>query len=213
MLVAVSASGRTSEVVATARRHKGTSLVLGVTNVPGSPLASASDVVLPLFAGIEEAGISTLTFRATVAVLALLGARLGVRLDVDALRTPALAGSTDDTIQAFAGRLDGAPSIDVLGPASHLGAASQAALLLREAPRLPAHASETADWLHTGVYLALPGHRAVLFPGSPADAEVIDTIRRRGGEVIVLEPEIHSASATVDRLALELWRRASRAEG
>ena len=81
--------------------------------------------------------------------------------------------------------------------------------MLREAPRLPAHAWETADWLHTAVYLALPGHRAVLFPGSPADAEVIDTIRRRGGEVIVLEEDPMLATATVDRLSLELWRRAS----
>ena len=37
--------------------------------------------------------------------------------------------------------------------------------MLREAPRLPAHAYETGDWLHTGVYLALPGHRVAAVPG------------------------------------------------
>ena len=46
-----------------------------------------------------------------------------------------------------------------------LGLAEQAALMLREAPRLPAVAHETGDWLHTAVYLAFPGHRALMFSG------------------------------------------------
>jgi hypothetical protein len=122
---------------------------------------------------------------------------------VRAIELPAAA----DSLPAWVDLLDGAPSIDVIGPASRLGAVSQAALMLREAPRLPAHAWETADWLHTAVYLALPGHRAIVYPGSPADAEVIDTIRRRGGDVIVLDEDPIHATATVDRLACELWRR------
>jgi len=207
VLVAVSASGRTREVVDIAHRHHGTSLVIGVTNVQGSPLAVASDVVLPLFAGIEVSGISTLTYRATVVVLSLLAGRFGLDIDADRFRTIDLGAGAGDSIPAWADLLDGAPSIDVIGPASRLGAVSQAALLLREAPRLPAHAYETADWLHTAVYLALPGHRAVLFPGSAADAEVLDTITRRGGEVIVLGEDPMIASATADRLALELWSR------
>ena len=95
VLVAVSASGRTPETVEVARRHHGTSLVIGVTNVPGSPLADASDVVLPLLAGVEAAGISTLTYRATVVVLALLAGRFGLavgrRADFER-STSALAG-------------------------------------------------------------------------------------------------------------------------
>jgi hypothetical protein len=70
--------------------------------------------------------------------------------------------------------------------------------MLREAPRLPATAHETADWLHTAVYLAIPGHRALLFRGSPADAEVVDTISRRGGEAIVVGPAIPGAALTID---------------
>ncbi len=238
VLVAVSASGRTREVVDVAKRHRGTSLVVGITNETASPLAATSDIVLPLYAGIEVAGISTLTYRATVVVLALLAGRSGLdvpteqdlRLANDRLAALAQDDTVTDRISAAADLLDGAPSIDVIGPAARLGAVSQAALMLREAPRLPASAHETTDWLHTAVYLALPGHRALLFTGSPADAEVIDTIRRRGGEVVSIGPEIAGAavavggpdphpglraieeSAMVDRLALELWRRAA-AEG
>ena len=78
----------------------------------------------------------------------------------------------------------GPRAIDVLADARILGLAEQAALMLREAPRLPATAHDTGDWLHTAVYLALPGHRALLFPGAAADAEVIATIERRGGIVV-----------------------------
>ena len=212
VLVAVSASGRTPQVVEVAQRHRGTSLVIGVTNMPGSPLAAACDIVLPLFAGMERAGISTLTYRATVVVLGLLTGRFGLSVDLDGLRRAVDVGDVaSDAISAAADQLDGAPSIDVIGPASRLGAVSQAALMLREAPRLPAHAFETVDWLHTAVYLALPGHRALLFTGSPADTEVIETIRRRGGEVVVLDEDAITASSMVDRLALELWRRVSEA--
>jgi glucosamine--fructose-6-phosphate aminotransferase (isomerizing) len=237
VLLAVSASGATPEVVALARRHRGTSLVIGVTNVPASPLAGESDVLLPLLAGPEAAAISTLTYRATVVVLDLLAGRFGLappdardlwatvgRLrDIGEAEEPGVAS----LISRVADRLDGARAIDVIGPASRIGSISQAALMLREAPRLPAHPHESVDWLHTAVYLALPGHRALLVTGSPADGEVIDTIRRRGGEVVAIGSEIPGAavsigtpathprlrtiveSALIDRLAVELWERAS----
>jgi fructoselysine-6-P-deglycase FrlB-like protein len=207
VLVAVSASGRTGETVEVARRHRGASLVIGVTNMTDSPLAESSDVVLPLLAGVEASGISTLTYRATVVVLTFLAGRFGLATDTDRIRAIDLDPADDGRVSEWADLLDGANSIDVIGPAPRLGAVSQAALMLREGPRLPAHAWETADWLHTAVYLALPGQRAVLFSGSAADAEVIDTIRRRGGEVIVLDEDPMLASATVDRLACELWSR------
>jgi glucosamine--fructose-6-phosphate aminotransferase (isomerizing) len=215
LLVAVSASGRTREVVELAERHQGTSLVIAVTNVADSPLAGSADVVLPLLAGTEVAGISTLTYRATVVVLGLLAGRIrgdaGPELREMTARLKGIA--SDDAaagwIAVAADTLDRAPSVDVIGPASGFGSVSQAALMLREAPRLPAHAFETSDWLHTAVYLALPRHRAVLFPGSAADAEVFDAIRRRGGEVVVVDEAGFAASAMVDRLALELWRRVS----
>lgn len=222
-LVAISASGRTAEVIASARRHRGTSLVVGVTNDPDSELASAADHVLPLNAGAEAAGIATRTFRASVAVLAMLAART----------PPSLAGTVSDLSTAIEGRddwlpdiseaLDGASAIDVLADAAMLGLAEQAALMLREAPRLPATAHDTGDWLHTAVYLALPGHRALLFPGAASDTEVIATIERRGGAVI----RVPGADAAPERdpfrraivesvvgelIAAELWRRTS-AEG
>lgn len=214
-LVAISASGRTRDVVETAARHRGTSRVVAVTNDPGSPLAEQADTVLPLLAGEERSGIACRTFRATVAALAVLG---GVRGDDLRPAVAALATRIDsraDWIGPLADGLDGAASIDVLADASLLGLAEQAALMLREAPRLPARAYDTGDWLHVGVYLALPGHRALMYPGARADHEVIATVERRGGTALRVEPAsggpIHRAlveSVVAELVAADLWRRA-----
>jgi len=237
VLVAISASGRTREVVEAGRRHRGTGRVIAVTNDEGSALAEAADVVLPLLAGCEGSGIATRTFRATIAVLAMLTDRWNGRLDAAASLRPTLHALHVmlDGYRSWVGEaadvLDGATAVDVLGDAGDSALVHQAALMLREAPRLPANAHETADWLHTAVYLAFPGHRALLFRGSGADGEVVDTIRRRGGEAIVVGPGIAGASLTIDTppldrpadraitlsvitelLALELWDRTSAIE-
>ena len=87
--------------------------------------------------------------------------------------------------------------------------------MLREAPRLPAHAYETADWLHSGVYLALPGHRVVVVPGSDADGEVVATVERRAGAVVRLPADPRAGSIVraivesvrAEQLAAALWSR------
>jgi fructoselysine-6-P-deglycase FrlB-like protein len=216
MFVAISASGRTKEVVEAARRHRGHSLVVAVTNDPGSPLAAEADHVLPLLAGSESAGIATRTFRATVAVLAMLVGRTSDSLRPTIARLVRAIEDRDQWLPAMADAIDGSHAIDVLADARILGLAEQAALMLREAPRLPATAHDTGDWLHTAVYLALPGHRALLFPGALADPEVIATIERRGGTVLPMASSAADAdpfrraiveSVTAELLAAELWRR------
>jgi len=219
VLCAISASGRTAEVLEVAERHRGRSLVVAITNAPTSPLAAAADVVVTLHAGEEAAGIACRSFRATIAALALatgVATADDLRPVPDAIDRRLAADGRD--AESSAETLDRAPSIDVLAPAPLVGLAEQAALMLRELPRLPAHAWETGDWLHTGVYLALPGHRAVAFPGAAADDEVIATVRRRGGEVVTIPPagEARTAveralveSVSAERLALGLWRRAT----
>ena len=205
-----------------AARHRGRSLVVAVTNDAGSPLAAGADIVVPLLAGIETAGIASRTFRATIAALAILtGTPAGdLRPAVEGLARR--ISTLEASVSGLADGLDGAPSIDVLAEASMIGLAEQAALMLREAPRLPATAYETGEWLHTGVYLALPGHRALLYPGSAADAEVVATVERRGGVAVPVDlpggpptsPIVRALidSVVAELVAVELWGRVA-AEG
>jgi len=235
ILVAVSSSGQTPEVLEAVERHRGTSFVVGLTADTASPLAGLADAVLPLRAThAEQAGIACLTYRATVA--ALLG--LTVRADGGPAWRPAEAVSALEMVIADRGPwlgaaadvLDGARDVHVLGDGSRAGAAEQAALMLREAPRLPATAFDTGDWLHVGLYTLFPGDPVLLFGGARADLDALQTIRNRGGCVVavgpvpdsapmdvhVALPEIASAqkpvrllveSVVAELLAAELWRR------
>lgn len=121
VMVAISASGRTPEVIAAAARHHGRSFVIAVTNDDTSRLAAAADVVIPLLAGDETGGIACRTFRATIAALAVLTGTApdGLRPAVAALAER--IASRDRWLPSIVEALDGAVSIDVLADAS-LGA-------------------------------------------------------------------------------------------
>ena len=216
-LIAISASGSTPEVVAAAQSHRGVSQVIAVTERPESALAQSADEVVLLHAGRETAGIACRTFRATLAALAMLG---GARPQ-DLAWTPDALAERLPLARAWAAEvadgIDGAPAIDVLADASLLGLAEQAALMLREAPRLPAHAVETADWLHVGVYLAWPGHVVLHVPGSAADGALEQTLLARDVRSVVTPPlpdpspnpivETIVRSLDAEILAATLWAR------
>lgn len=219
--VAISASGGTPEVIDAARRHGGTSHVIAVTNRPDSVLAGVADQVVPLLAGDEASGIACRTFRATLVALAKLGGAGGDQASALQGLPPLLAQRlplSADWARHKADAIDGAASIDVLADASLLGVAEQAALMLREGPRLPSHAFETADWLHVGIYLAWPGHVVLRFPGSDADGVVRDVQTTRGIWLVDAPPLPDAATDPVSRavlasldaelLAAEAWSRA-----
>jgi fructoselysine-6-P-deglycase FrlB-like protein len=140
-----------------------------------------------LLAGEERSGIACRTFRATVAALAL--ATGVVTIEDLASAVGALEqrlADRADWLPDAADLLDRALAIDVIGDGGAIGALEQAALMLREAPRLRAAAWDAGDWLHTAIYTALPGHRAILFAGTAYDAELIETIHGRGGRVVAI---------------------------
>src|SRR5262245_33616251 len=187
LAIGISASGSTPETVEALGRHRGRGRTAAVTNDPDGELAAVADIVLPLHAGTEEGGVACLTFQATLAVLQLLaGTITGARSRVDQLRpavdaATALRDTRGDWLDELAGRLGTAPATYAIAPAERLSSALQAALMLREGPRLAADATETGDWLHVDVYLSKrPGYTALLFPGSRFDGGVMAYARERG---------------------------------
>ena len=177
LVIAISNSGRTPEVVSAAEHHRGLSGVIALTSRPESALALRADGVLPIVARRAEAGgIATLSYRSTVAALLLLAAEA----------VPALAGSgiaaavpaleqllRDCQADEAAAALDTGRPVHVLGDGARMGTTEQAALMLREAPRLDAVAYDTGDWLHVGLYTQYPGDAVLLFTR---------LARRRGGD-------------------------------
>lgn len=192
LCVAISSSGRTPEAVVAAERHLGVSRVLAVTRDAKSPLAATADSVTILPVEAEESGVATTTYVATLAVLRGLVAAITEAESPD----PSLARAAADAQAVLASRdawllaaqdiLSGVESLTVLAPWSERGAAEQIALLFREAPRRSADVAETAEWLHTGIYTALPGSVVLVLVGSPADEEAARTIVGRSGQVLAI---------------------------
>lgn len=231
LAVAISASGSTPETIEALGRHAGTSTTVAVTNDPDGELGRLADIVLPLHAGVEESGVSCLTFQATLALLQLLVAHLGAPgADMNDLRhavddAAAVRDGRHGWLAEIAERVDGAPAAFLIAPAARLSTALQGALMLREGPRLTADGTETGDWLHVDVYLTKrPGYTALLFTGSPYDADVMEWGRQRGSAIVTVGDALQGAAAHVplppsplvrllcetgvaELVAADVWRR------
>ena len=233
LAVGISASGKTEETAEALEAHRGTSRCVAITNDPESDLASATDLVLPLFAGREEGGVACLTYQATVAVLLLLAGRIASDGPQTADLRPAVEaaahlrerrGSWLDAVVELA---DDARTVATIAPAERLSSALQAALMLREGPRVAADAAETGDWLHVDVYLSKrPGYAAFLFAGSRFDAGMLEWAAKRSFPVVAVRGSVAGATigiaypgsesrfvqllvetGAVELVAAELWRR------
>ncbi len=234
LVLAISASGRTREVLDAAERHRASSFVLGLTAMSESPLAGAAGAVVPLQgARAETAGIACLTYRGTVAALALMAAEAEPELEAGGIAgaAPSLAALIDGRatwLDAAADILDTGRGIHVLGDGLRAGTLEQAALMFREAPRIEALPFDTGDWLHAGLYTLFPGDAVLLLTGSPADEEAVAMIRARGGSIVsvgaprsdtdvsvalpdaaLADPVIRALvePAVPELIAAELWRR------
>ena len=197
LVVAISAGGGSRETIAAARRHRGTSTVVGITNRPQSALASEVDTCLDLHAGEEVSGVACRSYTNTLALLLLLCGVDPARVRAGADASAAVMNTGPDWLGTAAERL-GRPAIHVLAPAERIGSAEQSALMLREVPRVRADACETGDWSHVDVYLSkLPGLGLVLLRGSAWEAEVMDWALSRDCPVVTVGGPLPHAAVDV----------------
>ncbi|WP_037582361.1 SIS domain-containing protein [Phaeacidiphilus oryzae] len=176
LLVALSQSGQTPEIVDIAGRYAtcGAS-VIAVTNAPASPLARIAHRTIDLTAGPEQAVPATKTVTSQMlAVLAIAsGLGPGGLTAADAAQLPGhVSGilANSESIERTAERLTEHHQIAVVGRGPCYPAALETALKLQETTRIMAHGFSTADFRHGPIATCGPGSRAVLLAGSgPAD--------------------------------------------
>jgi glucosamine--fructose-6-phosphate aminotransferase (isomerizing) len=189
LVVALSQSGRTPEIVsvAAALRDQG-AVIVAVTNDAASPLADAAAVTLAVGTSKELAVPATKTVTGSLALVTLLAEAVGAGIDAYTGGDAAWSALADVVGGALA---DSAPidaAVEVLRPhrsAIHLArgltyaAALEGALKSKETSRRVHDGYSSADFLHGPLTVAGPDVPVIGYgvPG-PVLADVIETVGR-----------------------------------
>lgn len=178
LVVGLSQSGESPDLVAVLEEARAQGRpTLTITNVSGSPLARAADLVIELCAGDETAVAATKTYTTQLGAVALLSAAL----DGDAGSLDGVADDMNAVLQreteiaaAAAGFADMDAAV-VLGRGFNYATTFEWALKLEELAHVVAHPFSTADFIHGPLALAGPRSsvlavvpRGVSLPGEAA---------------------------------------------
>lgn len=195
LVVAISQSGATEEIVATAewaRAHG--AAVVGLTNVAGSPLAKGADLALVTQAGPEVAVPATKSHVTQLVATAVVADALGAGL-ADGL--PRVADEIEraleraDLVEPAVRVLRSAEHVVVAGRGMCLATALETALKIEETCLVPVRGYSYADLRHGPISVVDPGVAAVLVAASDGPmtrpmTEVAEDLRRRGARVVGL---------------------------
>ena len=196
LFLTISQSGRSDDLIETAAMARAAgALTVAIVNDLDSPLAIASEIVLPLAAGPERSVAATKSFVTSLAALLRLTA---VWIDNEAMR---LACARLPSRLADAADLDWSEALDLLATANSMVAigrgptlaiAGEAALKLKETCELHAEAFSAAEFRHGPIALVSNAYPILAF--SPSDesaaglADLLVDLRQKGASVLVAEP-------------------------
>jgi glucosamine--fructose-6-phosphate aminotransferase (isomerizing) len=211
-VIALSQSGRTPDVVeyVTRTRARG-ALTLAVTNDPGSDLAQAAEITIPLSAGPEQSVAASKTYSNELAALALLAAgaagrgremKEGLRAVADLLSNS--MASLECAVAAPAIAFTYVGRMYVIGRGVEFSTAREVALKLTETCRVAAEPLTATDLAH-GPVAALDS----LFPvwtiashdeSLPAVIEGAERVRRAGATLVASGPAAEEIEGAAYRL-------------
>lgn len=212
IVVAVSATGGSVEVLDVVHHYRGMGRLVALTNRAETKLEALADMTVPQLAGPEVSGIASRSFRHTLLALrAVVGAVFGPSHPVatqfvdlaavargGARASQALLDGQGEWLDAASDLLRGDLGTWILAPAERLSSARQSALMMREIPRRSAYASETGDWSHVDLYLTkTQDYRALVYAGSAWDEQALDWMRERGSTWVAVGGEQAGAALTV----------------
>jgi glucosamine--fructose-6-phosphate aminotransferase (isomerizing) len=197
LLVVVSQSGQTAEVLRLLESLPAQARVLAVTNVEASPLAKRASLLLPLMAGGQEVAVSTKTYTCSVAVLMYLAFAIMGKAPSPLTQEVMRAVEAEEKILErrevlmppiveFFNR----PSyVALMSRGADLATAYQGALTLKEAVRLAAEPISAAQFRHGPMEIINPSHRYILFARLGKTGKLLlklaGDIRKSGGRVLL----------------------------
>ena len=215
LLVVVSQSGESAEVVRLMKELDSAFVVVGVTNTADSYLAKQSTVPLLMDAGQEET-VSTKTYVATLFLLLMLAYRL--------VGTPVRERERDfeQTIAVLRSFLAGwrpalKPLVELFRDCAYLSliargpslaSALEGALVLKESARRPAEAISGGQFRHGALELVSERYGYILFSGEEQTRPLIRSlgrdIVRYGGRVAFIGGEGSDAPESIPTVAFQV---------
>jgi len=195
LFLTISQSGRSDDLVESAAMAKAAgALTVAIVNDTESPLAQASDIVLPMAAGPELSVAATKTFVASLAALLRLAAAWTDDRAFDAAveRLPErVSAASDLDWSAVLNVLASTKSLVAIGRGPTLAIAREASLKFKETCDLHAEAFSGAEFLHGPVALVSMRYPILMFTPTDAAAvglrELAADLRRKGAAVFITE--------------------------
>ncbi len=198
LFLAISQSGRSDDLVETARSAKASgALTVAIINAADSPLAATCDLVLPMSAGPELSVAATKTFVSTLGALLRLTAEWtgDVKLRAALERLPdRLAAASELDWSVALDPLARAKSLIAIGRGPTLAIAREASLKLKETCNLHAEAFSGAEFMHGPIALVSSSYPIMMFMPSDEAAEgmrrLAANLREKGTALFTAEPGV-----------------------
>ncbi len=219
LVVAVSQSGESAEIVQLLEMTEKKVPLIAVTNTPDSVFAQRAAAVLATDAG-EEYSVSCKTYLAALAALARLGDIL--LPDQDELanleRTPeAVAAYLADWyghVERLTQLLEGTHDLFLVGRGPSLAAVQTAGLIIKESAKFPAQALSSAAFRHGPFELVSPETFVLVYSGNLKTADLnrqlYEDVCAAGGHAALVQDAAEAglfdlpARSTTERTVLEM---------
>ena len=200
LIVAVSQSGESAEMVRLLAANKGRSRLIGVTNTHGSSLARESDAAILMRAG-EEFSVSCKTYVTSLLALKWLGDSLtGRHLESSkielALAIPAVHGylqQWEKHVESFSAYMKNARHFFLVGRGPSLAAVGTGALIVKESDRFHAEGMSSAAFRHGPLEMLSPEMFVLVFLGDHKTADLnrrlVDDISQQNGHAVLVSEQ------------------------
>lgn len=174
LVIAVSQSGRSVEMVRLLECNRKQATIVGVTNYSDSPLATESDAVILTRAG-EEFSVSCKTYVSSLVALHWLAAIFaGADLNTTRRELEAVAPAVEEYlrdwkthVQRLADRLKDLEHLFIVGRGSSLAAVSTGALTIKESDHFHAEGMSSAAFRHGPFEMLNDEIFVLVFAGDP----------------------------------------------
>ncbi len=192
LIVAVSQSGQSAEIIRLLEINGSTSPVIAITNTAGSPLATQADATILTQAG-KEFSVSCKTYLTALMALHWLGdifcehdlRRTREELKQAAPAVESYLADWKDHVQSLAQLLNGTRNLFLVGRGSSLAAVGAGALIVKEADHFHAEGMSSAAFRHGPFEMLSKETFVLVFSGDSRTRDLnrrlLEDVRERQG--------------------------------